>query len=195
MLPATINKKSLTKSFLLPLPKYFTQDEVGMILGGGLRREDYSSWFLCLFLWSTGMRVSEALSVKVEDIDLMGKAVRVSTLKRHNHERVIPLQNGFVGEISIWINQNGLTREDKLFRFNRSTAFNKVRKACRFVGLNGKRDHPHTFRHSFAVNCITQGVPVTVLREWLGHRDITKTLIYTQVLAQDTRVFMDNVQF
>ena len=40
-----------------------------------------------------------------------------------------------------------------------------------------------------------QSVPVTVLREWLGHRDITKTLIYTQILAQDSRVFMDNVRF
>jgi integrase/recombinase XerD len=70
-----------------------------------------------------------------------------------------------------------------------------VRKACKLAGLNDGRDHPHTFRHSFAINCIIQSVPVTVLREWLGHRDITKTLIYTQILAQDSRVFMENVRF
>jgi site-specific recombinase XerD len=38
-------------------------------------------------------------------------------------------------------------------------------------------------------------VPITVLKEWLGHRDITKTLIYTRILAQDTRAFMDKVRF
>jgi integrase/recombinase XerD len=178
-----------------PLPKYFNQDEVKQILSDELREKDYKAWFLCLFLWQTGMRVSEALSVKVEDIDLMGRALKVSTLKRQNHIRVIPLQNGFIGEISLWINQQNLKRKDKLFSYNRITAFNKVRKACNLAGLNDDRDHPHTFRHSFAINCIMQSVPVTVLREWLGHRDITKTLIYTQILAQDSRVFMENVRF
>ena len=60
------------------------------------------------------------------------------------------------------------------------------------VDLDG---HPHTFRHSFAVNCISHQVPITVLREWLGHRDITQTLIYTQILAQDSRAFMETVAF
>ena len=195
MLPATIKSRALTQAMIQPLPKYFNQDEVKTILNDELRQEDYKTWFLCLFLWQTGMRVSEALSVKVEDIDLMGKALKVSTLKRKNHMRVIPLQNGFVGEISLWINQQGLKRTDKLFSFKRITAFNRVRKACKLAGLNDDRDHPHTFRHSFAINCIIQSVPVTVLREWLGHRDITKTLIYTQILAQDSRVFMEHVRF
>jgi len=195
MLPAIIKGRQLSQAFSKDLPKYFSQDEVKQILSDELRREDYKAWFLCLFLWQTGMRVSEALSVKVEDIDLMGKALKVRTLKRQNHTRVIPLQNGFVGEISLWINQQELRRKDPLFSFNRITAFNKVRKACGLARLNDERGHPHTFRHSFAINCIIQTVPVTVLREWLGHRDITKTLIYTQILAQDSRVFMDSVKF
>ena len=195
MLPVPIKGRHLSQALSKDLPKYFSQDEVKQILSEELRQEDYKAWFLCLFLWQTGMRVSEALSVKVEDIDLMGKALKVKTLKRQNHMRVIPLQNGFVGEISLWINQQELKRKDNLFRFNRITAFNKVRKSCKLAKLNDDRSHPHTFRHSFAINCIIQSVPVTVLREWLGHRDITKTLIYTQILAQDSRVFMENVRF
>ncbi|MHA2203816.1 MAG: tyrosine-type recombinase/integrase, partial [Candidatus Hodarchaeales archaeon] len=61
--------------------------------------------------------------------------------------------------------------------------------------LDDERGHPHTLRHSFAVNCILHGVPITVLKEWLGHRDITKTLIYTQILAHDSRAFMEQVSF
>ena len=136
MLPATIKSRALTQAMMQPLPKYFNQEEVKTILSDELRQEDYKTWFLSLFLWQTGMRVSEALSVKVEDIDLMGKALKVKTLKRQNHMRVIPLQNGFVGEISLWINQQELKRKDPLFSFNRITAFNKVRKACKLAGLD-----------------------------------------------------------
>ena len=194
MLPALVNR-SVAQAFSKPLPKYYNQNEVNNILTEELRRSNYTAWFLIQFLWNTGVRVSEALSVKVEDIDLMGRALRVKTLKRENHSRVIPLQNGFVGELSLWINQQGLKRDEPLFKFKRVTAYNKVKKACGLVELNDDRSHPHTFRHSFAVNCIMHGVPITVLREWLGHRDITKTLIYTQILAHDSRSFMEQVVF
>jgi len=195
MLPAIMSNKSLSQAYSRNLPKYFNSEEVKLLLSEELRQDDYKAWFLVLFLWNTGMRVSEALSVKVEDIDLMGRAVRVKTLKRANHTRIIPIQNGFVGEVSLWINQQELKRKDPLFSFKRVTAFNKVKKASKMAELDDDRGHPHTLRHSFAVNCVMHGVPITVLREWLGHRDITKTLIYTQILAQDSRTFMEQVAF
>jgi integrase len=197
MLPAIINTRAISQVLAKNLPKYFTPDEARIILSDSLRQTDYDCYFLSLFLWNTGVRVSEALSVKVQDIDLMGKALQVTTLKRKGHVRVIPLQNGFIGEIALWINLKGIKRGDYLFSISRKTAYNHIRKACNIAGINDERCHPHTWRHSFAVNCLIQAnpVPITVLREWLGHRDITKTLIYTQILAHDTKVFMDNVQF
>lgn len=194
-LPAINNQRSLSRTFSRTLPKYFTAEEVNLILTDSLKEKKYKAYFLCLFLWNTGVRVSEALSVRVKDINLMGRTMRVDTLKRNNHERVIPLQTGFVGEIALWINQNGLKRDDRLFDFSRRTAFNLVRSACSQAGISDDRCHPHTFRHSFAVNCLLQGVPITVLQEWLGHRDISKTLIYTKILAHDSRQFIEGVKF
>jgi integrase len=187
--------KSLALVFNSPLPKYFNAEEIRQILSEDLKENHYNQYFLCLFLWNTGVRVSEALSIRRDDIDLRGKVLRVQTLKRSNHIRVVPLQDQFIGEIGIWISERGMKREDRFFPFERKTAYNHVREACRLAGIDDERCHPHTFRHSFAVNCILHGVPVTVLREWLGHRDITKTLIYTQILAHDSRVFMEQVQF
>lgn len=195
MLPAVIGSKAVSRVFSTKLPKYFNSDEVRMILSDKLKQEDYDAYFLCLFLWNTGVRISEALSVKPDDIDLMAKALRVRTLKRTGHVRVLPIQNSFIGEIALWINLKGIKRGDYLFQISRKTAYNYVRNACCFAGITDDRGHPHTLRHSFAVNCIVQQVPVTVLKEWLGHRDIMKTLIYTQILAHDTKVFMDNVRF
>lgn len=194
-LPTPFSPRAIASVLNRPMPKYFNSDEIRQILSEDLRANHYKQFFLSLFLWNTGVRVSEALSVKVEDVDLRGQALRLKTLKRSNHERAIPLQSHFIGEIAIWINQNGLKREDKLFQYNRKTAYNYVCEACEVADINDNRSHPHTFRHSFAVNCILHGVPVTVLREWLGHRDITKTLIYTKILAHDSRVFMDQVAF
>lgn len=195
MLPAIIGNRAVTQAFARRFPKYFTADEARMILSDSLKQTDYDLYFLSLFLWNTGCRVSEALGVRVQDIDLIGKALRVNTLKRKGHTRVLPLQNGFIGEIALWINVNGLKRNDLLFDISRKTAYNYVKEACEYSGITDERAHPHTWRHSYAVNCITQGVPVTVLKEFLGHRDICKTLIYTQILAQDTRVFIENVRF
>jgi len=194
-LPAIMGKRDLSRVFSRELPKYFTADEVRLILSEELRQKNYKAYFLCEFLWNTGLRVSEALSVRVRDIDIRARAMRVKTLKRKNHVRVLPLRPEFIGEVAVWINQFGLKRDDRLFRMNRQTAHYHVKLACEKAGIKDDRTHPHTLRHAFSINCILQGVPVTVLKEWLGHRDITKTLIYTNILAHDTRAFMENVRF
>ncbi len=90
MLPALVSNRAVSQVFSKNLPKYFTADEIRQILSEELRQKDYKVYFLCLFLWNTGVRVSEALSVNVENIDLMGKVLRVKTLKRKDHVRIIP---------------------------------------------------------------------------------------------------------
>lgn len=205
MLPARVsqkpiiqsNKKALVLSAATTgdLPKYYNAREMKMILCDGLRDKQYNAFFLCLFLWRTGCRISEALNVTVADLDLTNKVVRVHTLKRKGHVRFIPLQTEFIGEIAIWINQQRLGRADKLFDIDRKTGYNWVAYACKNAFTGDERNHPHTFRHSFAVNCLTQGVPITTVQNWLGHADLGKTLIYTQLVAADTRVFMDGIKF
>lgn len=205
MLPARVSrvpaiqssKKALALSTAVAgkLPKYYNGNEVRMVLSDSLREKHYNAYFLCLFLWRVGCRISEALNVSVADLDLVNKVVRICTLKRKNHVRFVPLQTEFIGEIAIWINQHYLARADKLFNIDRKTGYNWVAFACKNAFPSDERNHPHTFRHSFAVNCLTQGVPITTVQNWLGHADLGKTLIYTQLIAADTRVFMDNIRF
>lgn len=189
------SQRSLSRAFRRELPKYFVVDEVQRIVSDELKQKNFKSYVFILFLWCTGMRESEALSLKVSDIDLRNQTVKVKTMKRRNHIRVIPLPQILTGEIAVFINENGLKRDDKLFQFNRKTGYNLIHKACRVAGLDDERAHPHTFRHSYAINCLTQGVPVTAVRDLLGHRDILSTLVYTQILAYDVKVFLQNVRF
>ena len=176
--------------------RYFSYDEIHEILSDKLKTEDYDAWFLCFCLWHTGVRVSEALSVRTSSIDLMASALRVRTLKRkREHWRGIPLHQSFLGEYALYINNKGLRRDDQLFPIGRKTAYNWCRKACEMAGYFDGRAHPHSFRHSFSMNALRNGVPIPALKELLGHSDINKTLIYTRLTGADLQHYIQNSRF
>ncbi|WP_371364894.1 Tyrosine recombinase XerD [Sporomusa rhizae] len=196
MLPISIFPRALSQTFRRELPKYFNQAELRLILSEELRQKDYSSWFLVFFLSRTGCRITEAINITVASIDFSSRTLRARILKRRDiYERAIPLTGEVIGVIAEYIASIGLQRHDKLFSFTRKTAYIKVQKACRKAGFDDKRCHPHTLRHTFAVNAILNGVPIPVLQSWLGHRDIYNTLVYTQVLATDSRQFAEYLQW
>jgi integrase len=195
-LPIT-SKKHLAITFAKELPPYFTKPEIDQILAELWKKQNLRNYLLVLLLWQTGARISELLSVKVYDIDFFNATIKLQTLKRKiRTERVLPLKPQTLGLLALYINQFGLQREDKIFKISRQQAFRIVKKAVLEVfSHDTKRAHPHVLRHSFAVYALSQGVPITVVRSWLGHRNITSTLIYTQALAQDTRRFFELLEF
>jgi integrase/recombinase XerC len=191
------SKKHLAITLAKELPLYFTKPEVDQILSTLWQKQKLRDYLLVLLLWQTGARISELLSVKVSDIDFFNATIRLPTLKRKiRTERVIPVKPQTLGLFALYINQFGLQRDDKIFNISRQQAFRIVKKAVLevFPG-DTKRAHPHVLRHSFAVYALSQGVPITVVRSWLGHRNITSTLVYTQALAQDTRKFFELLEF
>jgi len=196
LIPARL-KRDLAITFSKELPKYFTKREVAEILDCADNPRDH---LLINLLWQTGARVSELLDVRINNIDFYAKIIKISTLKQKPKNgslpfRIIPIKGDIIGEIGAYIGQRGLRKEDKLFRITRQRAYQIVVKACGKARIDRERSHPHTFRHSFAIHCVLNGVPVLVLKTWLGHKDVMDTLIYTQVLAQDTRQFIDQMVF
>ena len=53
----------------------------------------------------------------------------------------------------------------------------------------------HILRHTFAVNCLNQGVPINIVKELLGHSSILTTMTYLRVVPIDLRVFLSRVEF
>ncbi len=174
------------------LPAYFTKDEVDRILAQVEGRDK----LLLSLLWQTGVRVSEALAVEVRDVDFYGKVLRVSSLKKRRPEvRTVPINGNLTGILGSWIAQEGLRTNNRLFNVTRQRAFQVVKDACYRAGIDRARAHPHTFRHSFAVHCVLNQVPLPVLKRWLGHSSISRTMVYVQVLAKDTRSFYEAIAF
>jgi len=176
------------------LPPYLTKDEVREVLAtaGG----NPSQHLLINFLWQTGARISEALSVKVSDVDFYSKVVRMPSLKKRRPQiKTIPLQGDLIGEIGAYVGQEGLRKEDRIFSITRQYAHRIVKGACAKAGIEEHRSHPHVLRHSFAVNSVLQRVPLPILQKWMGHSDIKNTMVYLNILSQDTRDFYEALEF
>ncbi|MDA2919064.1 tyrosine-type recombinase/integrase [Desulfobacterota bacterium AH_259_B03_O07] len=176
------------------LPPYLTKDGVWEVLGGMRNKPLYH--LLINFLWQTGARISEALSIKVSDIDFYSKVVRMPSLKKRKPQiKTIPLQGDLIGEIGAYVGQEGLGKEDRIFSITRQHAHRIVRNACAKAGIEKTRSHCHVLRHSFAVNSVLQRVPLPILQKWMGHSDIKNTMVYLNILSQDTRDFYEALEF
>lgn len=130
------------------------------------------------FLAMTGARVSEALAVRVADVDLMRLVVTVPTIKRkggRKESRDIRLDEAYAAHLL-----SGASDDGRLFRITRQGVWKAMKKAAAKAGVDPSRAHPHALRHGFAIANVEAGTPLAVLRAWLGHASYASTLVYTR---------------
>ncbi len=159
-------------------------------------------------LWHTGARISECLSLTPGHftLDSQQPYVSIHTLKKRGRPgkrgggmkpRLVPISDElYIRQLQRYFSTHTIKKNERLFPVTRS-AVNK-----RLDRVTGKMQHkpsikvtPHVFRHSFAVNAVFFGTPLTVIQGWLGHADINNTLIYTQVLSLETYHLMKRIDF
>lgn len=109
--------------------------------------------------------------------------------------RSIPISPELSGKIAAYVMAANMSRDDLLFPITRVRVHQIVQDAGGKTGLEKGRSHPHAFRHGFGITAVLGGVPPLVLRTWMGHSNIESTLIYTEVLAQDTKSYLQNMSF
>ena len=134
---------SLTEWEALNKPKPISDIHSGIesILSKSFKIEDYSAWLLCYFLLITGLRVTEALSCQVKDLNWNKHTLAVKELKTPNHypSRYLPLPETLLNEIAQWVKLHSLKPEDHLYDFDAATVHNKVRKAFQFAGIDDEK--------------------------------------------------------
>ena len=141
------------------------------------------------FAYATGVRVSELIAIKSQDISLVDRVVRV--LGKGGKERIIPFGRSALGAISLYAHEvrptldRGKTR-GHLFLNARGTPLSRVgawgviKATARRAGL-AKRVTPHTLRHTFATHLLEGGADLRAVQEMLGHADLSTTQLYTHV--------------
>jgi integrase/recombinase XerD len=147
-------------------------------------------------LYGCGARISEAVGLDVDDIDLEQGSVRL--LGKGSKERIVPLGRyareavtAYVvrARPSMAIKGNGtpaLFLNRRGGRLSRQSAWTAIHAAAERADLAGKIS-PHTLRHSFATHLLDGGADVRVVQELLGHASVTTTQIYTMVTVQRLR--------
>ncbi|MEO0202256.1 MAG: site-specific tyrosine recombinase XerD [candidate division WOR-3 bacterium] len=140
-------------------------------------------------LYATGMRVSEALSLKVYDINLDERIVRVSG--KGYKERFVPfheIAKEFLYKYLTTARSKFIKNRDSgyLFLNSRGNRLSRIgfwkilKEYAAYIGLEDKV-HPHIFRHSFATHMLMNGCDLRVLQEILGHSSISTTQRYTYI--------------
>jgi len=136
----------------------------------------------------TGVRLSELVNLRIDDINLRGMEIKV--IGKRNKERIIPIS----GQLSHSINSYLPLRECVMSENNESNSYllitqkgkqtypklvyRVVTKNLSYVSTNSKKN-PHTLRHSFATLLLNHGADLNVIKEILGHSNLSATQIYT----------------
>jgi integrase/recombinase XerD len=147
-------------------------------------------------LYATGIRVSELISVNVDDVRLDLKFLRCAS--NSGKERIIPITGVTVKRIGEYV-QDGRTHlvrerteEMALFvnqlgtRLTRQGFWKIIKKYAREAGIEADIT-PHTLRHSFAAHLLENGADLRSVQEMLGHADISTTQIYTRISKKNMK--------
>ncbi len=176
------------------LPAVLTFDEIEVILNQpsvepnnklGIRDKS-----ILETMYSSGLRVSELLNLKISDLFLEEDIIRV--LGKGSKQRLVPIGSS----AKHWLNEyfknsrhklaNNLKSKNIIYlnsrgsKLSRMAVWKIVRKYCEMANIE-KEVHPHTFRHSFATHLLEGGADLRAVQEMLGHADISTTQIYTHI--------------
>jgi integrase/recombinase XerC len=159
------------------LPKY-VENTVIMTMLDQAKKTRYRDYILMLVMARTGMRVSEVTKLRKQDIQENTIIVRLGKGKK---DRVIPLEKELSNILGLFSDR--LTPNQKLFPITER----QVRNIVYRYTPEGMDIHPHTFRHSFAVHCLKNGMNIRNLQKILGHTNLTTTQVYLDLTAADVQ--------
>ena len=177
-------------------PEILTNKEVELFLEQPqcVDAKGYRDHAMLELLYATGIRVSELISLNLEDLNLPAGFIRCSS---RGKERIIPLYHTAVkalqdyvrdirpeliadsAEKALFVNMNGE-------RMSRQGFWKIIKHYQEKAGIE-KDITPHTLRHSFAVHLLENGADLRSIQEMLGHADISSTQIYTHVVNQQLK--------
>lgn len=138
-------------------------------------------------LYGCGLRVSEAVRLRISDIFFEEGFVRI--IGKGDKQRIVPLGEVAAEAVLTYLREvprSGGGETDFLFLnrngkpLSRVSMFQLVKKQAMAAGIH-KEISPHTFRHSFATHLIENGADLRVVQEMLGHESILTTEIYTHI--------------
>lgn len=172
------------------IPIVFSDDEVKQILDA----VKVPIYRMCLkLIYNCGLRINEALTLKISDMDVSRKAIRV--IGKGNKVREIAISEKMLEDLQGYLK----VYQFKLYLFpspkdpNQMIGHNTVQKAFKYAvkeaGITNKLEATvHSLRHSYATYLLESGVNIRIIQGSLGHQSIRTTSIYTHLTQKTDQV-------
>ncbi len=178
----------------MKLPGVLTKEEVRNLINSA---DNIKSRLIISLLYSSGLRVSELVNLKVDDIALENNSGWVRKGKGAK-DRLFVISESLSKEIQEYLKDRGnkyiFSKEKPLTTRNIQKIISGTRKrAC----INNKVT-PHTLRHSFATHLLEQGTDIRLIQAMLGHASLNTTQVYTHVSSEQLKKVknpFDNLEF
>lgn len=178
------------------LPDYLTVDEIKKLFSVFNENDILELRDKTLFelMYSAGLRISEACSLKMADLDLEQMQIRI--LGKGGKQRIVPF-----GDVAYELLKKYLSNSRPYIAvkaspyvfiskkggpLNRKSAWRLLKRYISRAKIR-KNITPHTLRHSFATHLLQNNADLRAVQELLGHMDISTTQIYTHLVAKDLR--------
>ena len=165
------------------LPEVLTKEEVKNLIGSA---DNQKSRLIISLLYSAGLRVSELVNLKVEDVNFADKSGWV----RHGKgakDRLFVLSENLAKEIQEYTtgkqNKYLFSKENPLTTRN----IQKIIKGTKIRAGISKKVTPHTMRHSFATHLLEQGTDIRLIQTLLGHSPLNTTQLYTHISSEQIK--------
>ena len=172
------------------LPTVLTVEETTQLLSFPLNDSySYRNKAMLELMYATGIRVSELINLKLEDIDIDNETIKI--MGKGKKERIVPLGEYATTYLKIYLLDHRhelLKRTDTNFLFlnnhgkniTRQGFFKIIKALAKTQGIKTEIS-PHTIRHSFATHLLYMGADLRTIQELLGHQDLSTTGIYTHI--------------
>jgi len=189
---STLLKKDITLNIKRPkkekkIPTVLSKEEIKKLLEAINNRK---SRLMISLLYGCGLRVSELLNLKVNDLNLNEKIGYIKQGKGRK-DRIFNLPEFLFKELKEQAENQKSQGKEFLFSGKQGKLTERniqkiVQNAAKKAGIN-KQVHPHTLRHSFATHLLESGVDIRMIQELLGHADLSTTQIYTHISNEEIK--------
>jgi integrase/recombinase XerD len=170
------------------LPDVLSKKEVKQII---LNTNNLKHKCLIVLIYSCGLRRSEAINLKIADIDSSRMLIKIRGGKGHK-DRYVQLADSLLKILRAYYREykpkiyifEGQNSE----QYSSTSISNVIKNAAKKAGIK-KRVFPHILRHSFATHHLEQGTDLRYIQEWMGHNSSKTTEIYTHISEKDFKKF------
>jgi|ERR1039458_4000815 site-specific recombinase XerD len=165
--------------------QFLTQTELKVLLAHA-KKQSPRDFAMILLAYRHGLRASEVCNITMENLDLEAGNIRCIRGKGSisNWQQ---LSEDEVKAVKTWLRKRPRNGSRHIFvsrqgtPMSRTQFFRVFRELARSAGIADEKCHPHILKHSLGTHLANSGVPVQVVQQRLGHRNIQNTLVYLQI--------------